>query len=209
MTTLAQSADPLEELKACARIGDAQARGACYEALGQRTLEQEAVAEPAQEQPAEEPATAAAPEPEPAPPAAPAAEPVATDRAEHDPAAATAAAATMAGSAATEPAAATPAAQDTATATTQSLPDDAGGVRFEESSTKKRYVGRVTDCSRAADQKWVFRLDSGQVWKQVSSRKVILNEDECQFGVTVSKDFFGYKMQIEGEKTKIRISRLQ
>ena len=38
---------------------------------------------------------------------------------------------------------------------------------------------------------------------------VVLDDDECEFVATVKKDFFGYKMQIEGDKNKIRISRLK
>ena len=55
----------------------------------------------------------------------------------------------------------------------------------------------------------VPRRGSGQFWKQVSSRRVVMDEDTCQFRATVTKDFFGYKLQIEGEKGKIRISRLK
>ena len=48
---IAQSADPVEELKACARMADPHARFACLDDLGQRVLgEEPAYKEPAQEE---------------------------------------------------------------------------------------------------------------------------------------------------------------
>ena len=67
---------------------------------------------------------------------------------------------------------------------------------------------RVTRCERdSSRKKYVFYFEGGQVWKQVSDKRLFFRD--CDFNVTVTKDMFGYKMQIDGEKSKIRISRLR
>ena len=58
---IAQSADVVEELKACARMIDRDARFACFDRLGQRVLAEESVdKEPAQEDSAQPEGTATA-----------------------------------------------------------------------------------------------------------------------------------------------------
>ncbi len=64
-TAQAQIADPLEEIKTCARIAESAGRAACFEALGQRSLRQESVVEaPASTAPAKPIVVAAAPAPD-------------------------------------------------------------------------------------------------------------------------------------------------
>jgi len=67
--------------------------------------------------------------------------------------------------------------------------------------------GRVTECKKDASNKWYFVFDNGQVWKQRSNAR--LSNRECDFPVTITKDAFGYKMQIDGEGKKIRIGRIR
>jgi len=67
--------------------------------------------------------------------------------------------------------------------------------------------GRVTECQKDANNKWYFVFDNGQVWKQRADAR--LSFGECDFSVTITKDVFGYKMQIEGEGKKIRIGRIR
>lgn len=67
--------------------------------------------------------------------------------------------------------------------------------------------GTVTDCKRDASDKYYFYFDNGQVWKQKNSAR--MQRRSCFFGVTIEKDFFGYKMRIDGEKSEIRISRVR
>jgi hypothetical protein len=69
------------------------------------------------------------------------------------------------------------------------------------------YAGRVTECQQDASNKWYFVFDNGQVWKQRSNARLPVGE--CDFSVTITKDAFGYKMQIEGEGKKIRIGRVR
>lgn len=68
-------------------------------------------------------------------------------------------------------------------------------------------VARVLMCKKNLRKKYVFHLEGGQIWKQISDRRLYWKE--CDFNVTISKDFFGYKMQLEGEKTKFRVSRIR
>jgi hypothetical protein len=67
--------------------------------------------------------------------------------------------------------------------------------------------GRVTECKTDASNKLYFVFDNGQVWKQRSNAR--LSNRECDFPVTITKDAFGYKMQIDGEGKKIRIGRIR
>jgi hypothetical protein len=67
--------------------------------------------------------------------------------------------------------------------------------------------GRVTECKKDASNKLYFLFDNGQVWKQRSNAR--LPGGECDFSVTITKDAFGYKMQIDGEGKKIRIGRIR
>lgn len=66
---------------------------------------------------------------------------------------------------------------------------------------------RVTRCEKDARKKYYFVFENGQVWKQVSDKR--LRYRECEFDVTITKDFFGYKMQVDGEKGRIRIDRIK
>ena len=67
--------------------------------------------------------------------------------------------------------------------------------------------GRVVDCRVNAHGKYLFYFDNGQIWKQKDN--IPIRWKDCSFEVTIGKDFFGYKMVADGEKRKIRISRIQ
>ena len=66
---------------------------------------------------------------------------------------------------------------------------------------------RVISCTNNSRKRYLFHFDNGQVWKQVSDKRMYFKD--CDFNVIISKDFFGYKMQQEGEKRRIRISRIK
>jgi hypothetical protein len=93
------------------------------------------------------------------------------------------------------------------------MSDSIGGSRFtsEEERQKSITQGRVTFCQLSYDKKYLFIFENGQIWKQVKDKRYRLKE--CGFDVTISKDFFGYFMEIQGEaagKTgKIRIKRIK
>lgn len=67
--------------------------------------------------------------------------------------------------------------------------------------------GTVTQCGKDAYKKYLFYFENGQVWKQVGSKRLYFKE--CSFGVTITQDIFGYKMQPDGKKGQIRISRIK
>jgi len=66
---------------------------------------------------------------------------------------------------------------------------------------------RVTRCEKDARKKYYFVFENGQVWKQVSDKR--LSYKQCDFEVTITKDFFGYKMQPDGEDRRVSIARVK
>lgn len=85
----------------------------------------------------------------------------------------------------------------------------------QQSKTKPRFepesesdIVKVKKCIKSGgNKKYVFYLEDGQVWKQVSDQR--LSFKDCNFGVSIHKDFFGYKMQLEDSKQKFSVSRLR
>lgn len=80
-----------------------------------------------------------------------------------------------------------------------------GGSRAENEELAVRAT--VTHCKKDARKKYLFFFENGQVWRQLSDKRVYFKD--CNFDVTISKDVFGYKMQRDGDKGRIRISRLR
>lgn len=68
-------------------------------------------------------------------------------------------------------------------------------------------TGHVTSCREDRSGKYRFYFENGQIWLQKDNKKISWRE--CDFDVTIEKDFFGYKMLPHGEKRTIRISRIQ
>ena len=77
----------------------------------------------------------------------------------------------------------------------------------KEEEAKGPVSARVNRCTEDARKKYHFYLDDGQIWKQVSDKK--LSFKECDFGVVISKDFFGYKMLVDGAKSRFRVKRIR
>lgn len=83
----------------------------------------------------------------------------------------------------------------------------------EDLGAKKKHAevppvnARVNRCSKDSREKYIFYLEGGQVWKQISDKR--LNFKDCNFNVSIQKDVFGYKMQAEGGKSKFRVSRIR
>jgi hypothetical protein len=67
--------------------------------------------------------------------------------------------------------------------------------------------GTLTDCRKGPTGKWYFYFDNGQVWEQRDNDRVHLGE--CNFDVTISKDFFGYKMEMPDSDNKVRVARVK
>lgn len=69
-------------------------------------------------------------------------------------------------------------------------------------------IVKVTKCSKSGgNKKFIFYLEDGQVWKQISDKRLYFKD--CDFGVSIRKDFFGYKMQREGSDKEFRVSRIR
>ena len=84
----------------------------------------------------------------------------------------------------------------------ETLPDTS---RSEDEELAVR--ARVTGCKKDERKKYMFFFENGQVWRQSSDKRVYFKD--CNFEVTISKDFFGYKMLRDGDKGRIRISRVK
>jgi hypothetical protein len=174
----------VDELKNCARIAGSDVRIACYEALGRQVIQGE---------------TSTQANPNPAPSAN---------------ASTTSAVAVGTATAATAPETATAtAAPEVATATVApseepSMNDSMGGYKYEKKPLDhpdNDISTRIVQCQQNLDKAWYFKFENGQVWKQVDGKT--RHFKNCDFAVVVSKDGLGYKMQVEGEGAKIRISR--
>ena len=65
----------------------------------------------------------------------------------------------------------------------------------------------VTKCRQDGNKKYYFYLENGHVWKQNDRKR--LKYENCNFDVTITRDFFGSKMQQDGEDRRIRITRVK
>ena len=80
-------------------------------------------------------------------------------------------------------------------------------AKIRPEQERERFQGRVVECKQDASKKWYFYFDNGQVWKQRANAR--LTNRDCDFAATITKDSFGYRMQIEGETKKIRVGRIR
>lgn len=187
----AQAADGLSR---CSRLEDDAERLACYDSLSRKGAPPAATSEtaptvpppetapsaPADAKPAETPAVATLPDEAPAAGEVPSAEAV-------------------------------PAEPATGDGEFGSLTDEVGAEalpRKEGGAPDFRPVrARVADCRKDHSGKYYFVFENGQVWKQRDSSRLYFRD--CDFEVTISKDFFGYKMQVEGDDRETRIGRVR
>lgn len=72
---------------------------------------------------------------------------------------------------------------------------------------EKPVLVKVTACRRDDRRKYYFYLENGQVWRQNDDDR--LRFKECNFNATIVRDGFGYKLQIEGQKRRTRVKRVQ
>ncbi len=88
------------------------------------------------------------------------------------------------------------------------LPDTLGGGKFDTSTKEtKTSRGKITSCKKTRDNRWFFFFESGQVWKQTDRRQRFFKD--CDFYANLTEDGFGYKMTLEGKKSKIRVKRVR
>lgn len=89
------------------------------------------------------------------------------------------------------------------------LDDSIGKESVDDGKEKERTLisGHVSSCREDRSGKYRFYFDNGQIWLQKDNKRVPWRE--CDFDVTLEKDFFGYKMLPDGEDRTIRISRIK
>lgn len=89
----------------------------------------------------------------------------------------------------------------------QPTPDDVpmSAVGGDQESNSVYYRGRINSCKKGHYGDWYFIFDDGQVWKEVSRRK--LQFEDCDFDATITTDVFGYKLSIDALEKPIRIRR--
>ena len=90
------------------------------------------------------------------------------------------------------------------------LNDDVGSETLDRRDDERRkevITGTVVECRQDARNDTYFYFDNGQVWKQKTDSRIKFGD--CNFDVTITRDFFGYKMQLVGEARRIRISRIR
>ncbi|EEB77214.1 MAG: hypothetical protein P8L70_02135 [Halioglobus sp.] len=88
--------------------------------------------------------------------------------------------------------------------------DTMGGYEFEtksaaEQEAEQQMKTRVVLCQKNIDGIWYFKLENGQVWKQVDRQRLAFQG--CDFGAIVTNDGIGYVLRIDGREGKIRIRR--
>jgi len=91
----------------------------------------------------------------------------------------------------------------------EQLNDDIGRESLKGDSGENALMvrGHLVSCEEDLRGKHQFYFDNGQVWKQTSSGEIFWKD--CDFDVTIEKDFFGYKMTRDGHKKVVRISRIR
>jgi len=88
------------------------------------------------------------------------------------------------------------------------MDDEIGRERLGPKDGEQPMVqGQVVSCRENLSRKYEFTFANGQVWQQKDNKRVLWKE--CDFEVTIKKDFFGYVMQRSGEKKEIRIARVK
>jgi hypothetical protein len=88
--------------------------------------------------------------------------------------------------------------------------DDSVGrerIATDEEKYSLAVTGHVNSCREDSGGQHRFYFENGQIWKQKDNKRIPWRE--CDFDVTISKDFFGYKMSPTTEKRTIRISRIK
>ena len=109
------------------------------------------------------------------------------------------------------PAKEAPVAAPSAAPTATGSPAPASVGRSTDSSFGKKtaeqvsFNGVVTSCKKGHYGNWFFIFEGGQVWQEVNMRNRRFKN--CNFKATITKDMFGYKMQIEGQDKSIRVRR--
>ena len=100
-----------------------------------------------------------------------------------------------------------PARSSEAVPLTQDVGEEQLDGKDKPDQAPEEFTGQVTDCRKQADGRRYFYFANGQVWKESNSGRNRFND--CDFEATITKDGFGYRMQVDGEGKKIRIGRVR
>jgi len=89
------------------------------------------------------------------------------------------------------------------------MPENLGGEQFSDQPEPegKQYSGLVTTCQKGSDGFWYFRFENGQVWKHVNIVKG--RYGDCNFNATITEERMGHKMQVDGDDSKVRVTRIR
>lgn len=66
---------------------------------------------------------------------------------------------------------------------------------------------QVNRCEESVDGRYFFYLDNGQVWKQTRTDRY--RYKDCNFSVTIIKDFFGHKMVTDDGERTVRVKLIR
>lgn len=91
-------------------------------------------------------------------------------------------------------------------------PDELGAGRRGVGSPKEKepesYLVKVNKCTRnKADKKYRFFLEGGQVWRQLSDRRMFFKD--CEFLAYITKDLLGHKLKVEDTGKEFRVARVK
>lgn len=85
--------------------------------------------------------------------------------------------------------------------------DDFGKREIDREDRVDRVTARLVTARQAADSKWVFTLDNGQVWRQIDGPTYGI-DDEDQPGVVIKRAFLGsFLMSIDDGPKGLRVRR--
>jgi hypothetical protein len=89
------------------------------------------------------------------------------------------------------------------------LTEEMGNEQLDPEDRKdtKPVRATVTECRQGPTDKWFFYFENGQVWKQKGSDR--LRFKDCTFDVTITKDWFGYRMELVDGSAKFRVGRVK
>ena len=77
-----------------------------------------------------------------------------------------------------------------------------------EKETKYQFYNVTVDrCGQAANRRFYFYFDNGQVWRYLGDKK--LRYRNCNLTATVKEDRFGYALQFDNETRFHRIQRVK
>ncbi|NCF59842.1 MAG: hypothetical protein GWP64_08295 [Gammaproteobacteria bacterium] len=94
-------------------------------------------------------------------------------------------------------------------AQTVEITDDIGSEQVDGGNDAEAavYHARVTSCQKNSSGKVFFFFENGQIWKQTDYSR--FRYRECEFDVALTRDTFGYKIKIVGQKASYRVSRVK